>query len=81
MDRKQLASDDDTQSTDQLKIVIQDIIRRLLGDFEGKHADANEVGAALTSALKAAGIPEQPHAWVEATALEIAGGRDVVMDA
>jgi hypothetical protein len=80
MDGKQLGSDDDTQTSDQLKRTIQDVIWGLVRDVDGQDVGTNEVVAALSDRLSRAGVPEQPHPWVEATALEIAGGRIVVMD-
>ena len=81
MDGKSLASDNDTQSTDEMKDALQQIIVRLGRASEGQDADPRDVEFELTTAIADAGLPEQPHPWVEATALEIAGGRVVVMDA
>ncbi|HEX5512617.1 MAG TPA: hypothetical protein VFX41_12960 [Actinomycetales bacterium] len=44
-------------------------------------APVAEVEEALTNAIAEAGIPAQPHKWVHDTAVEIAGGRLVVMNA
>jgi hypothetical protein len=80
METKILGIDEDPHSHDAAKTMIQEIIWRLLNDFEGKNADPADVAVALNSAIANAELPAQPKHWVEATSIEIAGGRDVVMD-
>lgn len=80
MDGKTLGVDENPHANDDAKAAIQEIIRRLMKDFRGEDADPAEVTVALSQALAEAGLPEQPAPWVNATALEIAGGREVVMD-
>jgi len=46
----------------------------------GQGRDPEEVEGLLSAAIIDAGLPEQPAPWVQATAIEIAGGREVVMD-
>ena len=80
MDGKTLGVDENPHANQDPKSVIQEIIWRLTKHFQGKGAHEDEVIAALNEAFAEAGIPEQPAPWVNATALEIAGSREVVMD-
>ncbi len=79
MDSKTLGVEEDPHANDHPKAVIQAVIQRLTNEF-GDGANPADVAVALNQALAEAGIPEQPAHWVEATAIEIAGGRSVVMD-
>ena len=77
---KTLARDEDPHANDDAKAVMQEIVWRLMKDFEGQGADPADVAVALSQAIADAGLPEQPQQWVEATSIEIAGNREVVMD-
>jgi hypothetical protein len=44
-------------------------------------APVDDVRHVLVTAIGAAGIPEQPHKWIDDTANEIAEGRLVVLNA
>lgn len=79
MESQPLSEDVDPESTLRTNDTVQDVVARLGARLEG--APVAEVVAALHTELTAAGLPEQPAPWVDATAREIAGGRIVVMDA
>lgn len=80
MDGKTLGVDEDPHANQEPKAVIQDIVWRLSQEYSGQNADPADVLVALNAALAEAGIPEQPAPWTEGTAVEIAGGREVVLD-
>lgn len=57
---------------------IQQLVTRVRADHYGEELDVVE--EALSQAVAASGLPEQPHKWVGDTAAEIASGRHVVVD-
>ncbi len=78
MERKPLAQDVDTEQTLRVDATVQDILTGLAAEFAG--ASVAEVAQALRERLAAAGLPEQPAPWVDASAREISAGRVVVAD-
>ncbi len=80
MDGKTLGVDENPHANEEPKAAIQEIVWSLMREFEGQDATPDEVVVALNESLAHAGIPEQPARWTEATSIEIAGGRQVVMD-
>ncbi len=80
MEGKPLGADEDTHPDEDAKDTIQEIVWRLMKDVDGTRASPEQVAGALSQAIADAGLPEQPAPWVEATAIEIAGQREVVMD-
>ena len=57
---------------------IQELVTRVREDHYGEELPVVE--EALSQAIAASGLPEQPHKWVGDTAAEIASGRHVVVD-
>lgn len=57
---------------------IQQLVTRVRADHYGEELDVVE--AALSQAIEASGLPEQPHKWIGDTSAEIASGRHVVVD-
>lgn len=57
---------------------IQELVTRVREDHYGDELDVVE--AALSQAIEASGLPEQPHKWIGDTSAEIASGRHVVVD-
>ncbi len=63
---------------EQRQELIQAIVTKTRDEHYGE--DAARVEDALNRAIEAAGLPPQPHMWVQATASEITSGRHVVSD-
>ena len=57
---------------------LQQLVTRVREDHYGE--ELSVVEEALSQAVAASGLPEQPHKWVGDTAAEIASGRHVVVD-
>jgi hypothetical protein len=73
------AEDDRLRQAQDAKLVLQGIIDRLGPDLA--HRPLEVVRERLVRAIAEAGLPEQPHAWVDSAVVELAGGRGLVMDA
>lgn len=78
MERQPLAQDVNAEQTLRVDATVQDILTGLAADLAG--APVADVAQALRDRLAAAGLPEQPGPWVDATAREISAGRFVVAD-
>lgn len=73
------AQDAEVESTLRADHTVQDVVSGLAARMEG--APVAEVVIALNAGLEAAGLPEHPAPWVDATARELAAGQVVVADA
>ncbi len=73
----------ESEETEQQRIgAVQHALQTVIVDVGKRHqgSSVDEVEHALTTAIADAGVPAQPHKWVHDTAVEIAGGRLVVMN-
>lgn len=79
MEDQPLAEDVDAEQTLRTDQAVQAVVTRVGERLAG--APVPQVAQALQDELIAAGLGEQPAPWVRSTALEIAAGRVVVVDA
>ncbi|HEX8498634.1 MAG TPA: hypothetical protein VF661_15665 [Actinomycetales bacterium] len=79
MDSQPLSEDVDADRTLRVDGIVQEVVTRLSSGAL-KDAPVEEVAGKLQQALMDAGLPEQPHSWVDSTAREISGGRTVITD-
>jgi hypothetical protein len=73
----ELALEENAESA-RVKEILQPIVDDLARYGPGR--DAHDLVHRLSAAIAEAGLPEQPHAWVEAVAAEASYGRRTVLD-
>jgi hypothetical protein len=78
MDRTTLGHDDEHAERLEVQARIQDVLDTLQREMAG--ASVEDVTVAINRRLADAGIPEQPHRWVQGMAERISTGRVVVAD-
>jgi hypothetical protein len=77
-DRTTLGYDDHQDEHLQVQAEIQGVLDALYGEMAGSPVD--DVIVAINVGLANAGIPEQPHRWVQGMAERISAGRPPVAD-
>jgi hypothetical protein len=78
LDRATLGYDEEPGARREVQTEIQDVLDQLQREMARSSVD--DVAAAINSRLADAGIPEQPHRWVEVMAERIAAGLPPVAD-
>jgi hypothetical protein len=78
MDRTTFGQDDEPGDRAEVQAEIQDVLDLLQRELAG--ASVEDVVVAINRRLADAGIPEQPHRWVEGMAERISSGRLAVAD-
>jgi hypothetical protein len=78
MDRTTFGHDDEPGDRAEVQAEIQDVLDLLQRELAG--ASVEDVVVAINRHLADAGIPEQPHRWVEGMAERISSGRLAVAD-
>jgi hypothetical protein len=77
-DRSASEHDDGNAERLEVQAEIQDVLDGLLGEMAG--APVEDVVVAINVGLARAGIPEQPHRWVQVMAERISAGLAPVAD-
>jgi hypothetical protein len=78
VERTTLGSDDQVEQHMQVQAEIQDVLDQVHRDMAG--ARIEDVIVAINVGLANAGIPEQPHRWVQGMAERIRAGLPPVVD-
>jgi hypothetical protein len=78
VDRATSGYDDQAEEHLQVQAEIQDVLDGLHGELAG--APVEDVVVAINVGLARAGIPEQPHRWVQVMAERISAGLPPVAD-
>lgn len=78
MERTALGDDEEHDKHMEVQPEIQDVLDELQREMEGDSVE--DVIVAINRRLTAAGVPEQPHRWVQTMAERISTGRPPVAD-
>lgn len=78
MDRSTFGHDEEHGERRDVQAEIQDVLDQLQREMSG--ASVENVTVAINRRLADAGIPEQPHGWVQGMAERISAGRVPVAD-